>query len=574
MTVHVSVLRRAVFLWCFFHIASYFSQHYNVSISSNAVQGVLESLLVVGSLEGCLIAFDTSRMEIAWTQSLGRGSISCVTTSKESNTLVAITQSGKAVVLDIRSGGKLAQWDCPRKIGVTKVASLLDNGHILLAGTSICVVDSTTGALAGSCSGHATAIIHLAAEQDYFCSVAAGDRDIAIWSTHRKSVSGKFVQKSALSRISLNHPLSFVSMCKASTSTFHLVAVTLSGSIHVFKCTRMESNTESLSIYEWARSENGGLPVVQVAIDSAVEDKLQLSVVCGTFVKPVFSTLALSVPSDGSEMVSIVKPSPDADILMKNPHEFHFEDKHVNGYSVADQHAPAYLGMHDSSSVESDDGEEFEPGTEINMTFGERIASLVDAHVPDAASTPEKGDIPRFDSLSVLLSQAISNGDSELLEKCLSLHSAKTIGETTKHLPPRDVAALLALLVSKVGASPGRGEILATWIKSILIHHVGYISGTGVCKRSLVDLYQLMDTRLTSYVDIMSLRSRLGLVLTSTEQETTHPEACDHPTIDIVHTLGGSEHLEMVHNSAFDTVSSDEERSSEEERSDEYYGTE
>ena len=518
-------------------------------------------MLVAGTLDGCLVGFDTSRMAIAWRRSLGCGSISCMTMMKDNDSLVAVTQSGKAFIVDVKTGGTLAQWECPEHLSVTRMASLPD-GNILLAGNGIVLVDSTAGVVVGTWSGHATSVIDLVAEGDYFCSVAAGDRTVAIWSARLKP-SGKIMHKSVVSRIPLNQPVASLSIYKGSHSTFHIVAVTLSGSIHVFKCSTenaLRKDTSTLVAQEWSRSESGGLPVVCSVIDSGDEDSLQVSIVYGTFVKPIFSSLTISVPKDGS-IAQIVKPISDTEILMKNPAtQRHAKD---NGFSVADEGRPGYLVMQDSGSVESEDEGEVDMDMEDNMTFGQRIAGLVEADIPDATTTPEQGSIPHFDSLSVLLSQAISNGDDHFLEKCISVKSSKTISETARHLSTRDASTLIGLLVRKLQASPSRGSMLALWIKALLIHHAAYLSGTGVCKKPLGHLYQTMDTRLASHAQMMSLHSRLGLIIASAEQMPHQEIRGDCPPLRALY-LDENNSVEMMHESDIQsTISSQEESSSD-----------
>lgn len=528
--------------------------------NSITTQGDLENVLVAGTLDGCLVGFDTSRMDVAWKQSLGCGYISCMEMMKDKDSMIAVTQSGKAFVLDVKTGVRLAQWECPEQLAVTRMASLPD-GRILLAGNGVVLVDSTTGVVVGTWAGHATPVIVLVTEGAYFCSVAAGDRTVAIWNARLKP-SGKIMHKSVVSRIPLNHPVSSLCIFKASHSTFHVVAVTLPGSIHVFKCLDNTwgkgNNPTQVIVQEWARSESGGLPVVHCVVDGGGEDTLQVSFVYGTFVKPIFSSLTLSVPQNGS-IVQIVKPNSETEMLMKNTatqgHALNVKSK---GFSVVNGGRPGYTAMQDFDSVESEDEGDIDMDMENNMTFGERIAGLVEADIQDTTTAPEQGSIPHFDSLSVLLSQAISNGDDQFLEKCISLKSSKTISETARHLSPRDATVLIGVLVRKLQASPSRGSMLALWIKALLIHHVAYISGTGVCKKSLGHLYQTMDTRLALHGQMMSLHSRLGLILASAEHVPYQEIRNDCAPLTALY-LDENNTVELMNGSGVDTTSSQEE---------------
>lgn len=498
------------------------------------VQGALEHVLVAGTLDGSLVALDTSRMGIVWNRSLVSGAISSMSYVRNSDTLVVMTRSGKAFVLDLRSGKELAQWACPGKLQDLRMASL-PGGQVLLAGSTITLVDGTTGAATGKWIGHATPIIGLATEDNYFCTVAAGDRTLGIWSTRLKS-SGKIMQKSAVGQITLNHPISLVSTCKISDSAFHVVAVTISGSIHIFKCTIAETKIAStghvsIESYEWARSDSSGLPVVQLSIDSAHENSLHLSIVYGTVVKPKFSTLTISIPPDGS-IAQILKPNAETEALMKYSDEHPGKDRNPMKVpsTVAVESTKGFvkgimdIEMGDDGVDASSDGEDIEYNEEKNMTFAQRIAGLVGTNEPAAVETasPRGQQPPKFDSLAILLSQAIANEDNNLLERCLSVSNMKTISETARHLSPQDAVTLLTMLVHKIRAAPRRGTMLVMWIKAVLMHHIGYLTGTGVCKDSLSSLYQLIDSRLASYPSMVSLNSRLGLVLSNASNNSRH----------------------------------------------------
>ena len=457
----------------------------------------------------------------------------------EKNVLV-MTGSGRAVVLDSRSGNELAQWASPTKFKVSKVAWLGD-GRVLLGGSSIVMVDSTTGARLGKWIGHATPVISLSSSEQYFCSAATGDRTVAVWSTRKKA---------SVAHISLNHPVAVVSMARVSSAAeerYQVVAVTLSGDIHVFKY-----SSGSGQAVEWARSDgsDGGLPAVQVTIDSADDDSLEFTAVFGSVIKPRFAKMKLVMLSDGS-VVEIDRPDGGearrGEALVKSTRDGAKQagkgaSSHIP-LAVAETNELAVLrgdldeseaffsaSDDDDMSLDGDDGDDGDGGDpEKNLTFAERIAALKGSmsnaqHEPPGSSgeEPEKFQ-PKADSLAVLLSQALSNEDNALLERCLSVKSAKTISKTALQLSPGDATVLVRMLVQKLQSSPRRAAELTTWMKAVLMHHAGYFSGTGACKESFSSLHQIIDARLSSYSSLVSLRGRLDLVLACARQ--SHPAA-------------------------------------------------
>ncbi len=472
-------------------------------------------------------------MKLLWRKSLPYGAISSMV-SIEKNVLV-MTGSGRAVVLDSRSGNELAQWASPTKFQVSKVAWLGD-GRVLLGGSSIVMVDSTTGARLGKWIGHATPVISLSSSEQYFCSAATGDRTVAVWSTR---------EKASVAHISLNHPVALVSMARVSSAAeerYQVVAVTLSGDIHVFKY-----SSGSGQAVEWARSEgsDGGLPAVQVAIDSADDDSLEFTAVFGSVIKPRFARLKIVMPAAGS-VVEIDRPDGGeghrGEGLVQS-----MKDGAKQARKGASSHIPlavaetnelavlrgdldeseAFFSASDSDdmSLDDDGGDGGDGGDpEKNLTFAERIAALKgsmpsDQREPPGSSGGETEKFqPKADSLAVLLSQALSNEDNALLERCLSVKSTKTISKTARQLSPGDATTLVRMLVQKLQSSPRRAAELTAWMKAVLVHHAGYFSGTGACKESFSSLHQIIDARLSSYSSLVSLSGRLDLVLACARQ--------------------------------------------------------
>ena len=532
-------------------------------------------MLVAGAVDGSVLAYDTARMKLLWRKSLPYGAVSSMV-GVDKNVLV-MTGSGRAVVLDVKSGNELAQWASPSKFQVSKMASLGD-GRVLLGGSAIVLVDVTTGARLGKWTGHATPVISLSSarsssggtgasgrststgagagtgdsDQQYFCSAATGDRTIAVWSARKKA---------AVAQASLNHPVAHVSMARVASSSpadqqYQMVAVTMSGDIHVFKF-----SSGSGRVVEWAASEGGsgnGLPVAQVAIDAADEDGVELTVAFGNVVKPKFSKLRLTASADGS-IVEVAKPQMGDEALLKSMTSSKGASRGASSHiplAVAETNEHAVLmngresksrprggaddtdvDMEDASGSGSDgsdgdedldiDGED----PEKNLTFAERIAALkgrgrqpaagTSAAAAAAASQPVQSVQPlqpKADSLAILLSQALENEDNALLERCLSVKSAKTVSKTARQLSPGDATTFVRMLVQKLQASPRRAAELTAWIKAVLVHHAGYFAGTGACRTEFSSLQQIIDARLSTYSSLVSLNGRLDLVLACARQ--------------------------------------------------------
>lgn len=473
-------------------------------------------------------------MKLLWRKSLPYGAVSSMV-GVDKNVLV-MTGSGRAVVLDVKSGNELAQWASPSKFQVSKMASMGD-GRVLLGGSAIVLVDGTTGARLGKWTGHATPLVSLSSSGGYFCSAAAGDRAIAVWSVRKKA---------AVAQTSLNHPVAHVSMAKVSGTAadeqYQLVALTMAGDVHVFKY-----SSAGGQLIEWAASEGGsgsGLPAVQVAIDAANEDGVELTVAFGTVVKPKFSKLRLMASVGG--VVEVAKPEKGGEdgllksmgakkgTLLRSSHiPLAVAETNDQGLVLGGSRGVVSdmdVDMEDASGSGSDDDDlEIDEDPEKNLTFAERIAALKGGRVPTVPTGPTNPGTdgtqrfqPKADSLAILLSQALESEDNALLERCLSVKSAKTVSKTARQLSPGDATTLVRMLVQKMQSSPRRAADLAAWIKAVLVHHAGYFAGTGACKESFSSLHQIIDSRLSSYSSLVSLNGRLDLVLACAKQGRQH----------------------------------------------------
>jgi U3 small nucleolar RNA-associated protein 5 len=153
------------------------------------------------------------------------------------------------------------------------------------------------------------------------------------------------------------------------------------------------------------------------------------------------------------------------------------------------------------------------------QTLGDRLRALELAAGAHAAAPAHAGadafagDVPRADSLAVLLSQALASSDAALLERVLSVSNRKVAANTVARLRPEQALAFLAAAVARLQASPARGARLAHWIRETLAAHAGYLTAAPGAGPLLSALYGVLDARLALYRPLLSLSGRLDLLL-------------------------------------------------------------
>ena len=180
---------------------------------------------------------------------------------------------------------------------------------------------------------------------------------------------------------------------------------------------------------------------------------------------------------------------------------------HANGDAAAHAAAPATQHVRVAAAGE--------------QTLGERLRALEIAageHDDEAAAAPSApsafdGDVPRADSLAVLLGQALASNDTALLERLLSVSDRKVAANTVARLRPEQALAFLAAAVSRLQTSPARGARLAHWIRETLAAHAGYLTAAPGASQLLTALYGILDARLALYRPLVALSGRLDLLL-------------------------------------------------------------
>ena len=197
------------------------------------------------------------------------------------------------------------------------------------------------------------------------------------------------------------------------------------------------------------------------------------------------------------------------DAALPRPTENGGSRKHSAALANGDAHAAYPAARHVRVAVSGE------------QTLGERLRALEIAageHEDDGAAAPVvppafDGDVPRADSLAVLLAQALASNDTALLERVLSVSDRKVAANTVSRLRPEQALAFLAAAVSRLQTSPARGARLAHWIRETLAAHAGYLTAAPGANQVLTALYGILDARLSMYRPLLALSGRLDLLL-------------------------------------------------------------
>ncbi|CAA2969681.1 WD repeat-containing 43 isoform X1 [Olea europaea subsp. europaea] len=154
-------------------------------------------------------------------------------------------------------------------------------------------------------------------------------------------------------------------------------------------------------------------------------------------------------------------------------------------------------------------------------TMGEKLASLnlteirePKSHENVEFSSPTKP--PSADSVHILLKQALRADDRALLIDCLFRQDEKVISNSVSLLNPSDVLKFLQSLISIIQL---RGSVLACalpWLRSLLLQHAGGIMSQESSLVALNSLYQLIESRVSTFNHALQLSSCLDLLYAET----------------------------------------------------------
>lgn len=150
------------------------------------------------------------------------------------------------------------------------------------------------------------------------------------------------------------------------------------------------------------------------------------------------------------------------------------------------------------------------------LTMGEKLAKL-DLVVnnkanPDNATSPPGTRPPSADSIHVLLKQALQADDRTLLVDCLNRQDEKVITNSVAQLNPSDVNKLLESLMPIVETRGAALDYSIPWLRTLLLQHASRIMSQESSLLVLNTLYQLIESRVSTFGQALRLSSCLDLL--------------------------------------------------------------
>ncbi|KAI8897474.1 WD40-repeat-containing domain protein [Globomyces pollinis-pini] len=382
----------------------------------------------------------------------------------------------------VSSDGLLVEWDLStnskknslKSSNLSKVA-INEKGTLLaIAGNQIHIVDLKTFKIIKNFPGHTTLVSELIFVGDDLFSSAVDDRFITRWNSEKKPLV--FSVESPPISMSVN-------------SQNHLLAQIENGVVSLWKTDR----TSKRAVAADGLLELNAEDKAEAAFLAASLDNDQVVVAYGTLFKPIFERVSFT------DEEGVIKP---ATVLTRLVLE---QSKKQKKKRTSEKVPMQVLGSIDFGE-NSKKSEVTEETIAEEPTIEDQVKALVvEDHVKE---NKESTNI----SLNQMLSQAISSGDKQLLERVLSNSDPKIINATIRRINPTLVVPLLDALVVRLQKRPNRAAQLVEWIRACLLNHSGYLLSIPQRNYSLRALHRTLIKRQEVLPKLLRLSGRLDMI--------------------------------------------------------------
>jgi len=476
------------------------------------------NLLVFGLSTGAVVAWDVKTGKEFEVDSSKKSSSSFEVSARGGLAGLCIcTLKGKVYrVLTCGPGNEITNWEvhAGRKnltrlvskheigsIGLTAIGCSLDGEVVVTAGETLKVW--STSVLVGKpicldemsqCAGHASpvCIIEFSQGNSFFATAADSDRYVCLWGVKKSSETVTAMKVFSME----SAPASLKIFTDKGQQKSVLSALSIQEFCHVWRFSD-EVEDEAYEHASYSADVSDG-----VFAFSVQEGRGTCCLAAGSTAKPAFLKSSGYSLSDGSGLIEDLGFGA-------------FEIKPGAKKSSAAPQKVNILGPSDIFTHQM----HIKARDSTTETLGDQIAVLDPARalrMEEETSTglgDIKGGGASADSLSLLLQQALTSGDNEMMEHCLSVHDSRIISTTVAKLQPAAACSLLKELTSKIERRPSRSNSLLVWVRALLLGHTSFIISLPNTRGTLHALRSITEARVGMAARLERLSGRLDLVM-------------------------------------------------------------
>ncbi|CAH1442569.1 unnamed protein product [Lactuca virosa] len=481
-------------------------------------------LVALGTDDGEVFTINATSAELKWKSSGHHHSrIAAISFANKGRKLCAISTDGTTCEMNSETGELLKEMKISKK-HISSSVYLSDDKILAASNTKIKVLNLEDGEELVKFSTDAGPVNHMFMLDDTNTIITSvfGDKNLHVW---KNGSSGPV--------LSMRHPPLAIE-CKNGCNEDVLVVLSVSESgiayIWNLKISSTENVVPTKIKVEGSKSETdpnasgkkkkNKASILAARLNSIDgDDRVTVLVVYGSINSPQFTLLDVTSPGE-----DIVIDDIQENGLIDGKDQKDVRGKKRAASDVEDSVKPYKCHGDPMDGVQIDN--------DINEpTMGEKLASLNIKNDDVAPKEKQETKPPSADSVHVLLKQALHADDRSLLLDCLFRQDEKIISNSVAFLNPSDVFKLLESLISMIQS---RGTVVACalpWLKSLLLQHASSIMSQESSLIALNSLYQLIESRISTFDPVVQLSSSLDLLYTKTVDGVDEEERPMEPII-------------------------------------------
>lgn len=485
-------------------------------------------LLALGSIDGSVLAVDVSTGERKLTTS-HPGGIGGLSFANKGCLLRIVGHSGMAYEVNTQTGEVLKEFKISKK-SITSLAFSHDEKYLAIVSSKLRVINWEIGKEVLKSPNDLVNVQHISISNDAKNLVTADfeGKLLQVWKCDN---SGNVSRGPTLP---IRHP-PLVLDCHCGCNNEEdlvVLAVTGRGSAYIWNLNASSEDQIQPIETDKENDENSRerhTSIIASRLQAVEEDKQMKALVAhGSVDHPQFSVLNIS--NSGENIVLIVGDEMDSVQRHDSPSDkaITMESKKTKKRQAAsDPDLPTTTDEVDLAfNVDQPEAAEgVLLDDDLNEpTMGEKLASLSLLEEDKSRSDKEQvsslsANPPSADSVHVLLKQALNADDRTLLLHCLYTQDEKVIRKSIAQLNPSNVLKLLHSLISIIES---RGAILSCalpWLKCLLLQHASGIMSQESSFKALNTLYQLIESRVSTFKSAIQLSSCLDILYTGVIDE-------------------------------------------------------
>ncbi|KGN45296.1 WD repeat-containing protein 43 isoform X2 [Cucumis sativus] len=505
-------------------------------------------VVAIGTNSGDVLAVNASNGEKKWVSAgCHPGGVIGLSFANKGCRLRTVGSNGMASEMDTETGNIIKEFKASKK-SISSSAFSLDERYLVVAGKKLKILSTDDGdeLIVHPDKLGPVKLVSVSDDAKTIITSELGAKHLQVWWCNISA--GKFSRGPILS---MKHP-PFVSECRNVSNqedSVVVLSVSVSGAAYLWKLkvlsedevtptkVSVKANDNQSAEENHGSAKKNRASVLASRIHGIGDNEVSVLVTHGSVDLPQHTLLDIgyTVKEDANTAHENKTLQQNDCVSEQGPHEIEQvitpkskKSKKKRAASELDS-----LTAGDVSDVGNGDTSDVLFNDDLNEpSMGEKLASLNLADQnKDGGREQEDPSVPVIppsaDSVQVLLKQALHADDRALLLECLYTKDVKVISKSIAQLNSSDVLTLLHALISFIQS---RGAILVCalpWLRCLILQHASKIMSQESSLLALNSLYQLIESRTSTFQSALLLSSSLDFLYT----EVLDKEENDNDTI-------------------------------------------